>query len=331
MGLSGGIKEYVPNEELNYKDLIGKTLAIDMFNSLYQFLSAIRNPDGTLLERNGVVVSHLYGILWRYGYLLSLGVKLIFVFDGKPSEMKEETLKERQIAKERITQRMEVAEAEGNEETATRLRRLNSRVDSNIVKTTKELASLLGIDYIDSPEEGEAEAIHLVKTGFADYVVTQDYDAIAYNCQNILRNVGVKKDKHYGKINLVKSANVLKSMGLSHNQFLYVAFMTGTDYNYGIRNVGIKRALKIAQKSKTDEDVVSNLIEDGYISSESKDSTLLELRSIVSKFENPNVIDGSAIVRNKFDKPKLIEYLKKLDFNVDRFMPVFDEIEEIMN
>lgn len=331
MGLSGGIKEYVPNEELNYKDLSGKTLAIDMFNSLYQFLSAIRNPDGTLLERNGVVVSHLYGILWRYGYLLSLGVKLIFVFDGKPSEMKEETLKERQIAKERITQRMEVAEAEGNEETATRLRRLNSRVDSNIVKTTKELASLLGIDYIDSPEEGEAEAIHLVKTGFADYVVTQDYDAIAYNCQNILRNVGVKKDKHYGKINLVKSANVLKSMGLSHNQFLYVAFMTGTDYNYGIRNVGIKRALKIAQKSKTDEDVVSNLIEDGYISSESKDSTLLELRSIVSKFENPNVIDGSAIVRNKFDKPKLIEYLKKLDFNVDRFMPVFDEIEEIMN
>mgnify|MGYP001626257674 FL=1 len=103
MGLNSGIKAYMPVEELNYKDLEGKTLAVDIFNSLYQFLSAIRTPDGNLLERNGIVVSHLYGILWRYGYLLSIGAKLIFVFDGKPSEMKEETLEERRKQKEEMT------------------------------------------------------------------------------------------------------------------------------------------------------------------------------------------------------------------------------------
>ena len=327
MGLNSGIKEYIPIEEMNYSDLKGKTLAVDAFNSLYQFLSVIRTPDGNLLERNGIVVSHLYGILWRYGYLLSTGVKLIFVFDGKPSAMKEDTIEERRRKKEEIAKEIENAESNGDEKEVARLKRFNARVDDSIIESTKELASLLGIDYIDSPEEGEAEAVHLVKTGFADYVITQDYDAIAYDCQNILRNIGVKKNDHYVKINLVNSSHVFKVMGINREQFLYIAFMTGTDYNKGIYKVGIKRALKIAQKSHSEEDVVSNLIEEGYVQQEDRDAAINELKTIILKFKNPNVCDGNLITRNQFNKEKLVEYLTKLNFNIDRFMPMIDKIE----
>lgn len=329
MGLNSGIRNYIPFEELNYSDLKGKTLAVDIFNSLYQFLSAIRTEDGNLLERNGVVVSHLYGILWRYGYLLSIGAKLIFVFDGKPNDMKERTIEERHKQKTKIIDEIETAKRNHNDEEVARLKRFTAKVDNSIINSTKKLASLLGIDYIDSPDEGESEAIHLVKTGFADYVVTQDYDAIAYNCQNILRNIGIKKDNHYVKINRVNSTNVFKVMGVSYDQFLYIAFMTGTDYNEGIHNVGIKRALKIAQKSNNDEELVSNLIENNFISENERNDVIRELKSVIYKFKNPNVYDGKMIVKNKFDENKLIEYLESLNFNIERFLPMLDKIKNI--
>jgi len=84
MGLISGLREYIPTNEISVDELTGKTLAVDIFNSLYQFLSAIRDSRGELLKRDNVVVSHLYGIMWKYGYLLSRGVKLIFVYDGLP-------------------------------------------------------------------------------------------------------------------------------------------------------------------------------------------------------------------------------------------------------
>ncbi len=319
----------MPVEELNYKDLEGKTLAVDIFNSLYQFLSAIRTPDGNLLERNGTVVSHLYGILWRYGYLLSIGAKLIFVFDGKPSEMKLKTIEERHKEKEETQRKIEIAELEGNEKEVARLKRLNARIDDQIIESTKKLASLLGIDYIDAPEEGEAEAVHLVKNGFADYVVTQDYDVIAYDCEKILRNIGVRKGKHYVKINRINSDLVFKTMGVTRDQFLYIAFMTGTDYNDGINNIGIKRALKLAKASNSEEELVNNLINENYISESERDKVLNDLKNVIYKFKHPNVIDGKFIVKNSFNKKGLIEYLESLNFNINRFMPMIEKIESV--
>ncbi len=331
MGLSSDIRQYMPVEELEEKDLIGKTVAVDTFNYLYQFLSAIRTQNGDLLERNGVVVSHLYGILWKFGRLLANGTKLIFVFDGKPSADKQLILEERREQKEKIMEEIEIAKMEGNEKEVAKLQRLTAKVDNSIIDSTKTLAKFLGISYIDAPEEGEAEAVHLVKTGFADYVATQDYDVIAYGCRSILRNIGVRKGKKFLKINLVDAEKVFKIMEISQDQFLYVAFMTGTDYNYGIKNVGIKRALKIAKQANTNQELVDLLIKNGYVQEEERENVLRELENVMSHFKHPNVVDGSNIVHNSFDKEGLISFLRNLNFNVDRFMPMIDKISAVSN
>ena len=45
---------------------LGGVAAVDANNTLYQFLTIIRQPDGTpLMDRNGRVTSHLSGILFR--------------------------------------------------------------------------------------------------------------------------------------------------------------------------------------------------------------------------------------------------------------------------
>ena len=90
MGLN--ISDIIPREEIEISDLKGKTLCVDAFNTLYQFLSSIRQPDGTpLMDSKGRITSYLSGIFYRNISLLSEGIKLVYVFDGKPPDLKYKT------------------------------------------------------------------------------------------------------------------------------------------------------------------------------------------------------------------------------------------------
>ena len=78
------------------QELSGRALAIDSPLFLYQFLSTIRKPDGSLLtDSKGRVTSHLIGLFNRTTKLLQLGIKPVFVFDGKPHALKGVEIKKR--------------------------------------------------------------------------------------------------------------------------------------------------------------------------------------------------------------------------------------------
>ena len=95
MGLQ--ISEIIPKKEISFADLRGKIIAIDASNAIYQFLSTIRQPDGTpLQDRKGNITSHLSGLFYRNINLLSEGIKIIYVFDGKPPELKGVTKEKRE-------------------------------------------------------------------------------------------------------------------------------------------------------------------------------------------------------------------------------------------
>ena len=80
------------------KSYNGRRLAIDASMSMYQFLVAVRTegaPGGgagfqNLTNAEGEVTSHISGFLARTIRLMESGVKPIYVFDGKPPEMKRE-------------------------------------------------------------------------------------------------------------------------------------------------------------------------------------------------------------------------------------------------
>ena len=61
MGLN--IREIIPRREIEISELKGKILCVDAFNALYQFLSSVRQADGTpLMDNKKRVTSHLSGI-----------------------------------------------------------------------------------------------------------------------------------------------------------------------------------------------------------------------------------------------------------------------------
>ena len=83
------ITELLPLKDIELKELSGKIIAIDAPIFLYQFLTTIRQRDGTLLmDSKGNVTSHLSGIFFRTVKLLENGIKPVYVFDGKPPELK---------------------------------------------------------------------------------------------------------------------------------------------------------------------------------------------------------------------------------------------------
>src|SRR3989442_15219341 len=100
MGIN--LSDIVAPEPRTLEDFSGKVLAIDAFNTLYQFLAIIRQPDGTpLMDRQGRVTSHLSGLIYRLSNFVAAGIKPVFVFDGEPPRLKARTIQSRGEIKRR--------------------------------------------------------------------------------------------------------------------------------------------------------------------------------------------------------------------------------------
>ena len=150
MGLQ--ISEIIPKKEIELESLKGKTLAVDAFNVIYQFLSSIRQPDGTpLQDSKGRVTSHLSGLFYRNINLLQEGIKLIYVFDGKPPALKKATQEMRQESKDEADEKYERAREEENVEEMGKYARQIVKLDKQKIEESKELLMAMGIAIIEAP------------------------------------------------------------------------------------------------------------------------------------------------------------------------------------
>src|SRR5438046_3471947 len=113
MGIN--LSDIVVLEPRKLEDFSGKVLAIDAFNTLYQFLAIIRQPDGTPLhDRQGRVTSHLSGLIYRTSNFVGAGIKPVFVFDGEAPRRKARTIHARVEVKQRAEREWREAVAAGD-------------------------------------------------------------------------------------------------------------------------------------------------------------------------------------------------------------------------
>jgi len=231
--------------------------AIDANNALYQFLTIIRQPDGTpLMDRHGRVTSHLSGILFRATSFMEKGIKPVFVFDGKPVALKQATIDERRRVRTEAGEKWREAVERGDDEEAYKQARSAARVDDTIVASSKDLLQLMGIPIVQAPGEGEAQASYMVAKGDARYVVSQDYDTLLFGAPLLVRNLTVSgKRKIRGRQITVSPerivlADTLAGLRLTREQLIEIAILVGTDFNPGIEGVGAKTGLKIVQKGE---------------------------------------------------------------------------------
>ena len=250
---------------LRLGDLAGRAVAVDAFNALYQFLTTIRQPDGTpLKDRDGRVTSHLSGLLNRNAALLQIGVRPAYVFDGAPPKLKQKTLDERRSARETAEREWKEAVAAGDMKRALTKASQSTRLDDRMIDEAKRLLEALGIPWVQAPGEGEAQMAHMARNNEVWAGASQDFDALLFGTPVLVRNLTLSRKRKVaggGKADvspeLVELERVLQSLQISRDQLVDIAILVGTDFNDGVKGIGPKRALKLVREYATLERAIS--------------------------------------------------------------------------
>lgn len=306
-------------------ELRGKTVAIDAYNTIFQFLSIIRQPDGKpLSDDQGRVTSHLSGLLYRTANLIENGIEPSFVFDGKPNELKSGTIEERIARRERATLEYQQALEEGDMKKAFSKAQQTSRMTPEILATSKELLGLMGIPVVQAPSDGEAQGAYMCLKGDVYASASQDFDSLLFGAPLLVRNLTVTgRRKVPGKsiyktvqAEIIDLERMLADLAMTREQLVDVCIMIGTDFNPGVSGIGPKKGLKLIQKHGCLENVIE---ETGY--------DIPGYEDVREIFLNGPRSDDYSVRTGALDSDGVIDMMTGYGFSEDRVRTVLNKIE----
>lgn len=324
------ISKIIPKSEINLSDLKGKTIAIDAYVALYQFLTTIRQPDGTpLKDSSGNITSHLSGLFYRNINLLQEGIKPIYVFDGKAPELKLKEIEKRREAKSKAQEKYEDAKSKGDIEGMKKFSSRTVKITDEMIAQSKDLLNALGIPIIQASSEGEACSAILAKQGQAYAAASQDYDTILYKTPYLIRNLTSARRKKLPsglyveiKPELISLEEILSELKISHDGLICLAILVGTDYNPGgVSGLGQIRALEIVQKNQNPKEIFSSIPEKYEIN--------FNWEEIFNQFKNYSQDIKEEIIFRSPNKEKIKEILIKHEFSEVRISSALDKLKQL--
>ncbi len=299
--------------------LRGKVIVIDGYNALYQFLTAIRQPDGTpLMDSQGRITSHLSGLFYRTINIMEHGIKPAYVFDGKPPEMKAKEIERRKKIKEDATKKYEEAIRKGDLEAARRYAMMAAKLTDEMVADAKKLLDAMGVPWVQAPAEGEAQAAYIASRGDAWASASQDYDSLLFGSPRLVRNLTITGRRKLPRKNVyieikpevIELKKLLEALGITREQLIDIAIMLGTDYNPdGIKGIGPKKALQLIKAYGTIEKIIKLYKAEFPVPPE----------KIKQYFLNPPVTSDYKLEWREPDEKAIYEILvEEHDFNPER-------------
>lgn len=245
----------------SYPDLIkkkqideyyGKKIAVDISILIYQIVIAIRNSGSDLTNDKGEITSHILGIFNKTINFLDNGIIPVYVFDGKPPSIKNKILNIRKQIRTKSLIKLQDAKTDIDKIKYFKRSVLISR---DHINQCKELLFLMGIPYINAPEEADSELSYLCKNNLVYAVLSEDMDILTFGSPKIIRNLTSKK-KDLIEIDL---NNILNTLHLTHEQFIELCILFGCDYCEHITDVKIIDIYNVYSNNKTIEGTLKDL------------------------------------------------------------------------
>ena len=310
-------------------DLSDKIIAVDAYNTIYQFLATIRGPTGESLTNNkGEITSHLSGLFYRNINFLNENIKLVYIFDGKPHSLKFKEIARRKELKQEAIEKYQEALEEGRLEDAKKYSQGTVILTDKIIEQSKIILKLLGIPVIQAPSEGEATASILTKDGMAYACASQDYDSLLFGAKRLIRNLTISgkrkipnKNKYVNiEPEIIHQSQILESTKLNLEQLVDVGILIGTDFNPGgFPGIGPKTALKLIKENGTLEKI-------GKIKDDLNDVPYQQIREI---FLNPENIPLNNIEFNNPNYNEIIGFLcDTMDFSKERVKSSLERVKK---
>lgn len=321
------ISSLIVKKEIELEALQGRKIAVDALNAIYQFLSIIRQPDGTpLMDSHGNITSHLSGLFYRNARLLEMGVLPCYVFDGEPPKLKAATVEERAEIRKEAEIKWKAALEKGALVEAKKFAQAASRVTEPMLEESKKLLNALGIPVVQAPSEGEAQAAFMCGKNDAYAVSSQDFDALLFGAPRLLRNVNITGKRKVPRRNIfvdvkpeiIELADVLKSLKISREQLVEIGILIGTDFNEGVMGIGPKKALAhIAQKP------LKEWVKEGKFKFE------VDFEELKKIFLRPEITKAYTLEWKPFDPEKIFEILhERHEFSRERIENALKKLAE---
>lgn len=313
--------------------LSNRIVAIDAFNILYQFLSSIRQEDGTpLMDFKGNVTAHLSGLFYRNVRLLESGIKPVYVFDGKAHRFKERVQGERAEVKRQAEAKWKAALEAERFDDAKKFAQGTSRLTGQMVEESKQLLDAMGIPYVQAPSDGEAQASIMVQQGLAYATASQDYDALMFGSPVLVRNLSItgrrkvpRQDRYIMvEPEMIELKETLASLGIDRSGIVLIGLLLGTDFNEGVKRVGPKTALKIVKEHNTLQSVIA------YVREKYEYQFEVDAEEVVHLFLDPPYSPPGEMKWRSIDSARIMKMLvSEHDFSEERVQRTMESLEKI--
>ena len=315
------LKEIVTAKQTKIEDLRGRKIGIDVSNMLYQFLSSIRQPDGTpLQDSKGNITSHLMGLSTRIPNLMEQGIKLVFVLDGIPPEIKAKEISSRIKRKELAKKRLDESETD---EDRLKYTKQTIKVESKTIQETREFIEALGLPVIQAPSEADAQLAHMNQEKDIWACGTTDVDCLIHGAPRLVKNLTISPRKKirgtYVKIypEIIELNYTLKKLEINRDQLLALAILVGTDYNPGgVKRIGPKTALKLVQQHREFDKIFESVEAD------------FDWKKVYAAFKNMPIIKNYQLKWKDPNFSKITKILTKHDFSEERINKLIEKLSE---
>ena len=222
--------------KIQLSELRGKKICIDASIYLYRYKS-----QDALIEKFYLLCS----IFRNYN------IVPIFIFDGKPSNLKNETIKQRREMRDKAWEKYQDLKEElgdnlnkKEKDKLENIKRSFIRIKKDDVTNIKELLTAYGIKYIDALGEADVLCSSLIRNEKVYAVMTEDMDMFAYGCPVILRYFSLANHTCM----LYNIEEILEKLDINIADFQTLCILSGTDYNNSRYN--IFNNFKLYQKYK---------------------------------------------------------------------------------
>ncbi|KAI5398788.1 Elongation of fatty acids protein 2 [Lathyrus oleraceus] len=342
MGIKGLTKLLADNapasmKENKFESYFGRKIAVDASMSIYQFLIVVGRSGAEMLTNEaGEVTSHLQGMFSRTIRLLEAGMKPVYVFDGKPPEMKNQELKKRLSKRAEAQEGLSEAIEADNKEDIEKFSKRTVKVTKQHNDDCKKLLRLMGVPVVEAPSEAEAQCAALCKAGKASShlpcvyaVASEDMDSLTFGAPKFLRHL---MDPSSKKVPVMEFdiAKILEGLDLTMDQFIDLCILSGCDYCDNIRGIGGLTALKLIRQHGSIETILENLSKERYQIPE--DWPYQEARQL---FKEPLVSTDDEELNLKWSPPDeegLITFLvNENGFSSDRVTRAIEKIKAAKN
>jgi len=297
----------------------GKRIAIDISILIYQVVIGFRNTGSDIINNDGQIISHILGLFNKTLYFLNKNIIPIYVFDGKPPKLKQKLLKLRKY------NRMKALNAyynlDINNSNKIKYFKKSVYITQDQMNQCRELLNLMGIPYINAPEEADSQLSYLCKSNMVYAVFTEDMDILTFGSPIIIKNFTSPQKKFIE----IKLDNILNELNLTYNEFIELCILFGCDYCHHIINIKPQDIYKIYIKHKSIEKTLEEIKNMGYYVSKYydyksafnyfTDSKYIPIQNDQLKLSKPNIEKLFNILINKYNLNKDIISTKLIKLN----------------